>query len=515
MSDATFFLDAVTAHVGTALERCRDRWGPATGLLADGYNLKSREPGHWEAAIVSDLSCQQNLIRSLDGLHQLTGADLWSDVADEWIGNALPKLTDAASNLWYWGGHTAWDLETDKILAGNHELKCVFPFYDFLYRVDAAATTKFIDAFWHAHIWDWSNLLFNRHGEYEQWNQDERFSGTFAGTGALPLIDNTALSFINTGSDLIYAGTEALRLNDDRVAYDWALHLLSCYEAIRHPETGLAGYQFNHRDPCRVRQSFVGQMGQQDDVNETTVITNNVIGTRYGRVAVCFLNQAMRLGDQARPLLEFVCKDLVALARHSWQGDEGIFQPRLNDGTLLTPAHTQDVGYCQPVKLRPVRANGLLLLSYARAYRVTGNDDFFQMAHAIAQAMGWGDVSSGPVDFQSLNSVSTPTEDTRAHGGQNDACALEALLDLYVASEDEVYMSSAISLGRRLVETHVVDGLFTSSGSSDNEQTGIDSAVPVALLRLAGTLSDSNEITPTLYPNITQFDPKVVVARRE
>jgi len=37
----------------------------------------------------------------------------------------------------------------------------------------------------------------------------------------------------------------------------------------------------------------------------------------------------------------------------------------------------------------------------------------------------------------------------------------------------------------------------------------------VALLRLAGTLSDSNEITPTLYPNITQFDPKVVVARRE
>ncbi|MBT4610264.1 MAG: hypothetical protein HOC05_09500, partial [Gemmatimonadetes bacterium] len=86
MSDATFFLDAVTAHVGTALERCRDRWGPATGLLADGYNLKSREPGHWEAAIVSDLSCQQNLIRSLDGLHQLTGADLWSDVADEWIG---------------------------------------------------------------------------------------------------------------------------------------------------------------------------------------------------------------------------------------------------------------------------------------------------------------------------------------------------------------------------------------------------------------------------------------------
>lgn len=47
------------------LERCRDRWGPATGLLADGYDLKSREPGHWEAAIVSDLSCQQNLIRSL------------------------------------------------------------------------------------------------------------------------------------------------------------------------------------------------------------------------------------------------------------------------------------------------------------------------------------------------------------------------------------------------------------------------------------------------------------------
>ncbi len=514
MSDTEFFLDAVSTHVGTALERCRDRWGPATGLLADGYHLASHEPGRWESSIVSDLSCQQNLIRSLDGLHQLTGADLWLQIAEEWIGNALTKLQDPASDLWYWGGHTAWDLETDGILRGNHELKCVFPYYDFLYRIDSTATKKFIDAFWHAHIWDWSTLLFNRHGEYESWDRSQRFAGEFAGVDRLPLIDSQALCFINTGSDLIFAGSEALRLTGDTASFDWALHLLSCYEAIRHPDTGLAGYQFNHRDPCRVRQSFVGPMGERDDVNETTVITNNVIGTRYGRVAVCFLNQVLQLGTQAAPLLDFVCKDLTALARHSWLVEDGVFQPLLNDGTRLTPDDTRDVGYCQPVKLEPMRANGLLLLSYSRAYRVTGSDAFLQMATEIAQAMGWGDVSAGPVDFRSLQTISTRTEDTRAHGGQNDACALEALLDLYVASGDESYMTSAIALGHRLTETHVVDGLFTSSGSSHDDHTGIDSAVPVALLRLTNELTGSQHAPPMLYPNITQFDPKIVARRK-
>lgn len=515
MSDTTFFVDAVGTHVGTALERCRDRWGPATGLLADGYHLSSRDPMRWESAIVSDLSCQQNLIRSLDGLARLTGAELWQQVAEEWIGNALQKLRDDESDLWYWGGHTAWDLGTDQILRGNHELKCVFPYYEYLHRIDPESTSGFIDAFWHAHIWDWSTLLFNRHGEYESWDRTTRFGKSFDGTDSLPLLENTALSFINTGSDLIYSATEAYRLAGDRAPFDWGLRLLSCYEAIRHPNTGLAGYQFNHRDPCRVRQSFLGQMGERADVNETSVITNNVIGARYGRVAVCLLNQAMLLGDEGAPFVDLVCRDLDALARHSWQSNTGTFQPALNDGTLLTPEHTEDVGYCQPVKLRPVKANGLLLLSYARAFRVTGNQAFGQMAHDVARAMGWGDLDTGPVNFQTLGSISTQTEDTRAHGGQNDACALEALLDLHAASGDERLLTSAVSLGRRLVSSHIVDGLFTSSGSNSDDVTGIDSAVPVALLRLAAELSGADETTPILYPNITQFDPKVVVARRK
>lgn len=515
MSDAEVFLDAVSVHAGTAIERCRDRWGPTTGLLADGYDLTSHEPVRWEAAIISDLSCQQNLIRCLDGLVHLTGADLWQQVVDEWIGGALAKLTDPASDLWYWGGHTAWDLGTDQLLRGNHELKCVFPFYDFLYRTEPAATSRFIDAFWHAHIWDWSSLLFNRHGEYESWDRDTCWrEGPFAGTGSLPLVENTALSFINTGADLIYAATEAHHLTGAQEPLDWALRLLSCYDAIRHPDTDLGGYQFNHRDPCRVRQSFLGEMGERVDVNETSVINHNVINTRYGRVAVCLLNQATRLGDEGRPLMDLVHRDLTALAAHSWQADAGCFQSLLNDGTLLTPAHTQDVGYCPPSKMQPVKANGLMLLAYARAYRVTGDEGHRHMAHQLAAAMGW-DLTSGPVDFATDASghASDHASDHPRHGGQHDACALEALLDLYAVDGDDGLLQAAIGLGHHLLATHVSDGLFTSPAAHDSGCTDIDSAVPVALLRLAGELTATRG-APTFYPNSTAFDPKVVIARR-
>jgi len=119
-------------------------------------------------------------------------------------------------------------------------MKCVYPYYAYLYRVDAGVTSEFIKACWHAHIWDWSTLLFNRHGEYNAW--DEKWHADFEG-GALPIVENTALSFVNTGSDLILSGAMLHALSGDETPLRWACHLLSRYDQIRHPETGLAGYQ--------------------------------------------------------------------------------------------------------------------------------------------------------------------------------------------------------------------------------------------------------------------------------
>ncbi len=528
--DPNIFLEAVETHVATAIEHCRDRWGHDTGLLADGYSLSDAAPRRWEDAVVSNLSCQQNLLRALDGLVAVRGADSGErNASEEWIGSALRRLVNDDSDLLYWGGHSAWDLASERPLRGNHELKCAYPFYDFLYRTDAGVVTRFVDALWHAHIRDWSSLLFNRHGEYEPWDRTIRWrEGVFAST-ELPIVENTSLSFINTGSDLIYAASEIYRLTGERAPFQWALHLLSRYESIRHPQTGLAGYQFNHREPCRVRQSFTGALGEDLRVNETTVIGNYVIGTRYGRVAVTLLNiaEAFANADQldaeeAAPLISLVSRDLRALTAHCWSDEEGYFQPALNDGTRLTPEHTADVGYCQPVKLRPLQANGLLFLAYARAFHVTSEDEFHMMALRLGEAMGWGRLDEGAVDFRALPRVTPHTmdrsvmgsEDGRAHGGQNDVCALEGVLDLYRATGEGDLLQSAISLGQRIADDQVIDGLFASVGSGRDDTTGIDSAAPVALMRLADAIAGNDTAIPVFYPNVSQFDPKVIIARR-
>ena len=121
-------------------------------------------------------------------------------------------------------------------------MKCVYPYYAYLHEVGADLTGRFIKAFWHEHIWDWSSLLFNRHGNHEAW--EEKWDTDFAGR-PVPMVENTALS-------------------NDRLPLKWTKHSLSRHDEIRHPETGLAGYQFNHRQPCRVRASFKPPFGTRE-----------------------------------------------------------------------------------------------------------------------------------------------------------------------------------------------------------------------------------------------------------
>ena len=329
MSD-TGFVEAVASHIKQVEKLCV--W-PENGipLLADQLDLQTNEPVRWEGHWLSNLACQQNFLRALDGMGTLTGDADYHRQANEWIGNAFEKLQDPASGLLHWGGHTSYDLQTVKPVLGNHELKSVFLHYSYLYQVDPEATRRFVEAFWHAHIWDWSTLLFNRHGDYVAWEYkwDAEFNG-----GDLPIVDNSALSFVNTGSDLILSGAILHAESGDETPLRWAQSLLSRYDQIRHPDTGLAGYQFNHREPCRVRLSFKPPLHTRADLNEVNILTNGVIATRYGRAAVAWLNASEALGEEkGKPFRELVVADLEALAEHAYDESESCFFPVLNDGT--------------------------------------------------------------------------------------------------------------------------------------------------------------------------------------
>lgn len=505
MSD---LIQPVRRHVDLVFDRCRPA-GAAPNLLADGIDLDTGRALAWNnEEVTTNLACQQNFLRTLDALSSVTGDDDFRRRADEWIAAAVDRITDPVSGLFYWGGHTSYDLMADRPILGNHEMKCVYPYYAALYRSAPDAVASFIEANWHAHIWDWETLLFNRHGEYEPW--ERKWDAAFEG-GPVPIVENTALSFVNTGSDLILAGAMLHVLAGEDTPLRWALHLLSRYEDIRHPETGLAGYQFNHRDPCRIRASLKPPFDARDDVNEVTVVTNNVIKVRYARAAVTFMNTAVELGpEKGQPLLDLVARDLTALAGHCFDAETASFIPAVNDGTRLSPDDANEgVGYCPPAKLTPVPADGLLFLSYARAYNLTRNETFGETARSIGSGMGWpGLVVHETYDGNALD----PDPHGWVNFGQNDVCALFGLLEMHEATGDAAILASADRLAHQLVDRYTVDGWICSHRRSGD--ANIDTALPLALLHLAAAHDGDRTALPVFYANNTYFDPKIVIRKR-
>jgi pectate lyase len=505
-------IEAVAQHVDTVFERGADRYGAQhTPLLVDGLNMDTDTPARWEKHVLSNPACQQNFLRAAAGLTALTGEGRHQQQAEAWTRCALDCMQDPASDLLYWGGHSSYDLETNAPVRGNHEMKCVYPYYEFMHQVNPQRTRRFVEALWHCHVSDWTTLLFNRHGEYETWDRSRCWrAAEFAG-GDLPIIENSLLSFINTGSDLICAAVLLHHLEGNEAPLQWARHLVSRYEQIRHPDTGLAGYQFNHREPCRVRQAFKSPLGDRRDVNEMTVIKQGGIRTRYGTAAIAFLNLVHTLGtDATADLQNLVRRDLTALAQHAYDPEDQSFHALLTDGTHLKPDDVvAGAGYCQPDGLVKLPANGLMFLSYAQAYRVLQHEPFLEMALAMARGMGWqpgGDASI----------VSTPefvVEGWRLPG-QDDVSTLLAWLQLYYGSGDRSYLEMAVDTGTRLLKSRCRDGFLTTGTGPAGPATSIDSALPLGLLHLAAALQDSDCALPAYYPNLSYFDAKVVVAHR-
>ena len=499
MTIRTGELSAVVArHAAAVLERCADRYsGRATPLLADHVDLATGEPERWEGRTLTNLARQQHYLRVLDGLAAL-GQEHFGQRARVWVECATEVLADEGG-LFYWGGHSTYDLNGQTPLAGNHELKCVYPYYDYLYRVDPERTRRFVEAFWQRHIWDWTTLLFNRHGDYGAWERTRVWEeAAFAG-GALPIVENTALSFINTGSDLIYAGAELFRLHGEERALGWAKNLLSRYDQIRHPQTGLGGYQFNHREPCRVRASFEPPLGDCAEVNEATVLTTGTLQTRGQRAAITFLNLYEQLGDErGREFLDLTLKDLRALMQYSWDGARGCFYPVFYDGRRLGPGDAQERGYCPPSKLVPLKAQGGALLTFARAYRLTQADDLLAMTAALATAMGW---------TRSGTAVPTPAPGEPAPEG---SAALLALLDLHAATGESAYLDAAVNLGHSLVGECEREGMLAADPAAAGAASS-DNILALALLHCAAALEGCRGAVPPYYPGGSPWDPKVVV----
>ncbi|ADZ44281.1 TPA: pectate lyase [Yersinia enterocolitica] len=492
-------LTVVKQYVDNVLNKASDTYhgDKPSPLLADGVDPRTGQQLEWifpdgRRAVLSNFSAQQNLMRVMSGLSQLSGDPRYQKRAEDIVRYHFQNYQDP-SGLLYWGGHRFVDLKTlqpegpsEKEMV--HELKNAYPYYDLMFSVDSDATTRFIRGFWNAHVYDWRILETSRHGEYGKpmgalWESKFEQQPPFFAT--------KGLSFLNAGNDLIYSASLLYQHQQDQGALTWAKRLADQYVLPRDAKTGLGVYQFTQAlkreeptDDADTHSKF-GDRAQRQFGPEfgPTALEGNMMlkgrtSTLYSENALMQLQLGKDLGPQGQDLLKWTVDGLKAFAKYAYNDQDNTFRPMIANGQDLSNYTLPRDGYYgkKGTVLKPYKAGNEFLISYARAYAIDNDPLLWKVARGIANDQGLGDIGTAPGKEVKVNIDTT----------NSDPYALFALLDLYHASQVADYRKLAEKIGDNIIKTRYIDGFFMAS--PDRQYADVDAIEPYALLALEASL---------------------------
>ena len=499
-------INAVIEFCDHVLENGRDRYrDEPTPLFCDGINIDTLEPIKWHLpgtgeVIISNMATQQYLFRTLTALSYLLDDASYKNAAMDAIRYHFNHLVDE-SGLLHWGGHKFIDLKTLEAVGPKekgyvHELKNCFPYYELMYEVNAEATTKFIEAFWNAHVYDWDELDVGRHGKYglkfnDVWNHEL--------VQLEPFRESSGLSFINTGNDLIYAAATLYRLNGDKGALKWAKHLAYQFVLARDENTGLGAYQFtqpkktaetddDHNTHSKFGDRAKRQLGPEfgDAALEAKMLRAGGASSIYGKNALIQLKISEAIGEDAKAFFEWTYQGLKSFAKYAYIPETNAFKTLLTNGSDLTDYRLKRNGYYGKAgqKFKSYFAHFGFLLSYARAFLNTQDNELWEMTRQIARGNGIGELGHEPGKNVAINF------DTKC----SDPIALFAILDLYKATKCEAYLNLGRVIGDNIVKRSFHKGYFVKNATAINAK--FDALEPFALVTLQAAIEGKLENMP-------------------
>lgn len=499
-------LDAVITFANNVLEDGKDIYSKqSTPLLANGVNVFTKEPVTWtfpggHVVVMSDFVCQQNLLRTLISLTNLTGDTKYKTVAKELVNYYFTYLQDS-SGLLEWGGHKFIDMKTLTVVGPHekgfvHELKNAFPFYDFWYEVNPKATIKFIEAFWNAHVYNWETLEISRHGHYGL-KIGDLWKNHFI--QQKPFFKTAGLSFLDAGNDLIYSGVKLYEFTGDTGSLCWAKRLAYQYVLARNPKTKLGAYQYTQprrtEEPKedRVTLSFYGDRAQRqfgpefgEKVLEGTMLLQRHAQTIYSTNALMQLQIVKELGKEGTEFSKWTREGMAAYAQYGYNPEKNLLRPLISDGTDLSNVILQRDGYYghKGTVLTQTPAGTAFLISYARAFLETKDLTLWNMARGIAKGNDLGDIGAEPGKDLHLNFATT----------NDQAFSIFALINLYRGTNNTEYLNLARTIGNNVVKQKFHNGYFTPSPK--HLYASFDVIEPYALLALDAAIKGTPEKVP-------------------
>lgn len=501
-------LSSVKLFADTVLDKAGDRYGHNSPLLADGVDPRTGKQMEWifpdgKAAVLSNFSAQQNLMRVLVGLTHLTGEAKYKQRAEANVRYYFDHYQDP-SGLLLWGGHRFIDLRTLEPQGPSekervHELKNAYPYYDLMFAVNDKATARFIKAFWNAHVYDWKTLETSRHGEYGKamgslWQSDFEQQPPFFAT--------KGLSFLNAGNDLIYSASLLYQYDRDAGALTWSKRLAEQYVLPRDKKTGLGVYQFTQalkradtlddsdthsKYGDRAQRQFGPELGP--DALEGNMLLKGRTSTLYSENALMQLALAKQLGNDGNDLKKWTLDGLKAFATYAYDEPTNTFRPMLANGTDLSGYVLKRDGYYgkKGTTLKAYPAGNEFLLSYARAWTLEPDRAIWRVARGIAKGQTLGDIGEPGGAKLALNMQTD----------NHEPYAIFALIDLWQATGQKAYLTLADRVGQNILNTQRVNGFFVDDPQT--EFANIDHIAPYALLALEAAFNNkSDAVAPFL-----------------
>lgn len=506
-------LDTVKEFYSNVMKDGKSKVNP-TPLLADGINIKTKEPVEWifpngEKVKISNFANQQNFLRTLVSLTEVTGDMKYKNTAIDTTKYFINNFV-SENNLFYWGGHRFLNLDTLDVVGPQnknqvHELKNLFPYYEFLYSVNPEATSNYVVAFWNAHVEDWETLDMGRHGDYnKKFNLNifkEHQPKNIVNPAKLPILPETkGLTFINAGSDLIYSAYVLNSLAPNKDMINWGKTVFNQYQLARNPKTGAPVYQFtapkrrewppksdkdtNSKYGDRAFRQFGAEFGEiAKEANalfkgnpRTIVVDNSLV--------LCDIYNKTKDKD----VLTSAIANLKNYYKIALNKETGELKPVWNDGTDLSNYTLVRDGYYGK-KGATLKSETVKSEEYAipliRWYAITKDKELWNIARTILNKnFDLGDIGTENGKALSLNMKTT----------NSSPYSIFLLIDLYKATNNDNYIELARVIGNNLISTKFKNGYFLAE--TDLLNAKIDSIEAFSLVSLDAILKGKDKNIP-------------------